>query len=428
MRAALLLAFVLLLAAAPSLASVSLQQKGTLPKGGSYVIDPDPTLSAAAVDLWFRAPGAGYDDASPGIARLAATAAAVAPLASGKSLYELVHSLGGALNVQVYPDLVSVGAIVPSAAARRVVAAMTAAYFAPSINDAAVKQAQRDSAVLAVAARYNPDDTLHDLLFKQLFLSGPAHFAPLPDSVAMLTRIPVGDVTAFAKRAFRSENAILTAAGNVDISAIDAVTDGSGGGTMDAPYDSRLAGAPVSATVPGVVDGIGLAWAGPGIGDTKAATALDLVADYLFRDETGVVAKAVGLQKGTTFLNGQFVTLHDPGVMLVTLSGDSTAAAQQIVLDALEKMQRPLDPKTFAAAREAFLYHIASDTDNPQGQADNLGWYTAEGNATYAPGDAAAEYAKTARALDPQYVAGIVARYLKQPVVVHLVTAKASQS
>jgi predicted Zn-dependent peptidase len=428
MRAAQLLVCVLLLAAAPSIASESLQQKGTLPKGGSYVIDPDPTLNAAAVDLWFRAPGAGYDNASPGISRLAATAAAVAPLASGKSLYELVHSLGGALNVQVYPDIVGVGAIVPSSAARRVVAAMTAAYFAPSINDAAVKQAQRDSAVLAVAARYNPDDTLHDLLFKQLFNSGPAHYPPLPDSVAMLTRISAGDVSAFAKRAFRSENAILTAAGNVDVSALDAITDGSGSGQMDAPYDSQVAGAPESATVAGAVDGIGLAWAGPSIHDTKAATALDFVADYLFRDPSGIVSKAIDLQKGTTFVNGQFVTLHDPGVMIVTLSGDSPAGAQTIVLDELQKMEQPLDARTFAAAREAFLYHIASDTVNPQGQADNLGWYSAEGNPLYAPGDAAAEYAKTARELDPQYVAGVVARYLKQPVVVHLVTAKASAS
>jgi predicted Zn-dependent peptidase len=427
MRAAQLLACVLLLAAAPSVATQSLQQRGALPKGGSYIIDPDPTLSAAAVDLWFRAPGAGYDDASPGISRLAATAAAVAPLASGKSLYELVHSLGGVLNVQVYPDIVGVGAIVPSVAARRVVAAMTAAYFAPAINDAAVKQAQRDSAVLAVAARYSPDDTLHDLLFKQLFTSGPAHYPALPDSIAMLTRISPQDVSAFAKRAFRSENAILTAAGNVDVSAIEAVTDGSGVGAMDAPYDSHLAGSAESTTVPGAVDGIGLAWPGPGIGDTKAATALDFVADYLFRDQTGVVAKAVADQKGSTYVNGQFVTLHDPGVMLVTLSGDLPAAAQQIVVEALQKMQQPLDARTFAAAREAFLYHIASDTENPQGQADNLGWYYAEGNPAYAPGDSAQEYARTARTLDPQYVAGVVTRYLKNPVIVRVVT-KASSS
>lgn len=428
MRAALLLLCALLVAAAPSRASESLQQKGTLPRGGSYVISPDPTLGAAAVDLWFRAPGAGYDEASPGISRLAATAAAVAPLASGKSLFALVHSLGGALNVEVYPDIVGIGAIVPSGAVRRVVAAMTAAYFAPSIDDASVKQAQRDSAVLAVAGRYSPDDTLHDLLFKELFVEGPAHYPPLPDSVAMLTRISPAQVSAFAKRAFRSQNAILTAAGNVDVSTIDAVTDGSGNGPMDPPYDSQLGATPKSATVPGSVDGIGLAWPGPAIHDVKAATAMDFVADYLFREQTGIVSKAVELTNASTYVNGQFVTLHDPGVMLVTISGDAAANAQQIALAALQKLQQPLDARTFSAAREAFLYHIASDTENPQGEADNLGWYSAEGNPSYAPGDAARMYESTARALDPQYVAGVVARYLKDPVVVRLVTAKESAS
>ena len=46
------------------------QQTGALPRGGTYVLDPDPTIGTAAIGLWFRAPGAGYDNASPGIARL----------------------------------------------------------------------------------------------------------------------------------------------------------------------------------------------------------------------------------------------------------------------------------------------------------------------------------------------------------------------
>src|SRR5579863_1697177 len=78
------------------------RQTGALPRGGSYVLYPDSTVGSAAIGLWFRAPGAGYDNATPGIADLAATAAAVAPLASGRSLYALVHSAGGQLNIEVY--------------------------------------------------------------------------------------------------------------------------------------------------------------------------------------------------------------------------------------------------------------------------------------------------------------------------------------
>jgi predicted Zn-dependent peptidase len=429
MKAAALLFGALLLCAAPCNATESLQQQqqGTLPRGGSYVIDPDPTIAAAAVDLWFRAPAAGYDDASPGIARLAATAAAAAPLASGKSLVALVHSVGGALNIEVYPDIVGVGAVVPATAARQVIAAMTAAYFAPAIDDSAVKTAQRDAAVLAVQQRYSSDQTLHDLLFARIFADGPAHYPPLPDSIASITHITPAAVTAFAKRAFRSGNAVLSVSGNVDPSSIDAVTDGNGG-SMDPPYSSSLANASGATTVSGAVDGIGLAWVGPTIADERAATALDFVADYLFRDGSGVVSKAVDALKGSTYLTGQFVTLHGPGVMLVTISGDSAASAKQQVLHALERLRTPLDPAAFEAARNAFLYHIAADTQTPSERADNLGWYTVEGAQSYAPGSAGGAYAKSARSLDPGYVASIVRRYLASPVVVNLVTPKESAS
>ncbi|MGA8535479.1 MAG: hypothetical protein WB615_15325 [Candidatus Tumulicola sp.] len=406
--------------AAPCGATESMQQKGSLPRGGSYVLDPNPTIGAAAIALWFRAPGAGYDNAAPGISRLAATAAAVVPLASGKSLVDLVRSVGGELNINVYPDIVGIGAIVPSSATRRTVAALTAAYFAPAVDASAVKTAQRDAAVLAVQQRYSVDLTLHDLLFKQIFSSGPAHYSPLPDSVAEIARIAPDNVSAFAKRAFRSGNSVLTLAGNVDASSIDAVTDGSGDTAMDSPFDSVLSGAAGTTTASGSVQGAGLAWVGPPISDEKAATALDFVADYLFRDETGVVARAIGPQDA--YVTGQFITLHDPGVMLVTIGGSDGKKAKQQVLDQLAKMENPMDAQTFGAAREAFLYHIASDTQTPQEQADNLGWYAVEGREDYAPGDAGGEYERTARTLDPQYVSEIVRKYLTRPVTVNLIT------
>jgi predicted Zn-dependent peptidase len=398
------------------------QQKGNLPRGGSYVLAPDPTVGAAAVELWFRAPAAGYDDATPGLARLAATAAAASPLASGKSLFELVHSAGGQLNINVYPDIVGIGAIVPAGAARRVVAAITGAYFAPAITDGAVKTAQRDAAVLAVQQRYSTDLTLHDALFGKVFSAGPAHYPPLPDSVPAIARITTADVTAFAKRAFRSGNGMLTLAGNVDASSIDAVTDGSGGGT-DAPIDSTLSHDTGASNINASVSGVGLAWTGPAIADEKAATALDFIADYLFRDETGVVSKALDAENRDAFVTGQFVTLHDPGVMLVTIGGDDRNAVKQQILDQLTKLEQPIAQPQFDAAREAFLYHIASDTQTPQEEADNLGWYNAEGAFGYAPGASGGEYERVARSLDPQYISQIVRRYLTNPVIVNLIVA-----
>ena len=423
-RGALLLAVMLGVSASfavPCAASSAQQQAGALPRGGTYVLRPDATVAAAAVSLWFRAPGAGYDNASPGISRLAATAAAAAPLASGKSLFALVHSVGGDLNINVYPDIVSVDAVVPAPQARRIVAAMTAAYFAPSIDDSSVKAAQRDTAVLAVQRRYTAAAALQDLLFAQLFSAGPAHYPPIPTTIAEIAHITPADVGAFAKRAFRSSNAVLALAGNVDASSLEAVTDGGGTASSDAPIDSTLASARGESTSTGSVDGFGLAWAGPPIADEKAATAMDFIADYLFRDDTGVVSRALDASKTDAYVNGQFITLHDPGVLVVTVGGDAAKAAKQRVLDELAKLEKPMDPAAFAAAREAFLYHLASDTQTPQQQADNLGWYAAEGNATYAPGDANGNYIAKARELDPAYVADIVRRYLKNAVTVTLV-------
>ncbi len=406
---------------APSAAAGAAQQRGSLPRGGVYVLDANPSIGAAAVALWFRAPGAGYDNASPGIARLAATAAAVAPLAGGKSLVEVVHSAGGQLNINAYPDIVGVDALIPSSGVRRVVAAMTAAYFAPSIGDAAVKTAQRDAAVLAVQQRYSTDLTLHDLLFKKIFSSGPAHYPALPDSVTDIARISPQSIADFAKRAFRSGNALLAMTGNVDASTIAAVSDGSGG-TMDAPFDSALSGATGETTSSGEVPGTGLAWVGPPIADQKAATALDFVADYLFREQTGVVSREIDAGNKDAYVIGQFITLHDPGVMRVTIGGSDDKTAAQTVLGALQKLATPMDPKTFGAAREAFLYHIASDTQTPDALSDNLGWYASEGRPEYAPGDDSGEYLRAARALDPQYVSEVVRKYLTAPVTVRLIT------
>jgi predicted Zn-dependent peptidase len=400
-------------------------ESGSLPHGGSYTIDRDATVSSAAIDVWFRAPGAGYDNSAPGIARLAATAAAASTLESGKSLVALVRSVGGRLVINVYPDLVGISASVPASAARRVVAAMSAAYFAPSIDDNALKIARTDVAVLSAQQQYSSDDIVHDALFAQIFASGPAHFAPIPNEIDQFKDITLQQVAAFAKRAFRAANATFALAGNVDSSLLQAVTAGSPG-SPDAPVISSVAPAPADRTITGDVSGEGLAWVGPPIADERAATAMDFVADYLFRDDTGVINKSLD-PTSDSYVSGQFITLHDPGVMLVTIGGSKPTGLETQVLDEISKLQEPLDPAAFAAAREAFLYHLASDTQTPPEQADNLGWYSAEGNPGYAPSDESSAYWNAARSLDPKFVASVVKRYLSHPIVVHLVETNSKE-
>lgn len=413
----------------PASAAMPAQSTGTLPHGGTYIVQSDPSVSQAVVELWFRAPSSGYDDATPGIAQLAAAACAASPLAGGQSLFALAQSTGGQLNVSVYADLVQISEAGPPTSARRVVAAMTAAYFAAAPDDAALQAARRDAAVMAIERQFTPRLAILDAIFSQLFAAGPAHTAPVILGASGETPVSLGSVTSFAARAFRSANAFLVLAGNVDTGITSAVTDGSGAGSADAPFDSQLARSPQDVSMVGSVAATALAWTGPGIADEKAATAMDFINDYLFRGGTGTLSNAVADTVASGEITGTFITLHAPGVMVVTIDGDDTAAARARVLAAIAAMEKPLDPVTFARAQAAFEYHIAGDAQTPLETAGDLGWYAAEGNAPYAPAGSNEHYVQIARSLDPSYVAQIAQRYLQSdPLVVRSQTAQKAQS
>ena len=201
MKATLFAAFAagLLLVAPHSASATPAVQSGALAHGGTYFISVDSAAPVAAVDLWFRAPDDGYDGQTPGLARVAATAAAAAKLASGKTLAEMVTQAGGRLSIEVFPDVVEVGVVVPTSAARRVLASLTAAYFAPGIDDAALHAALTDATVLAVQQQYEADLLAHDLLFARMFASKPANEPPIPLSLTAISHVTLDET----KRAMR---------------------------------------------------------------------------------------------------------------------------------------------------------------------------------------------------------------------------------
>jgi predicted Zn-dependent peptidase len=401
-------------------------QSGSLAHGGTYLLAPDVTAPTVAMDLWFRAPDDGYGAPVQGLARVAAAAAAATSLAGGKSLADLVQEAGGRFSISVYPDLVSVGIVVPPDAARGILGAMTAAYFAASIDTAALGAAQKDTIVDVVERQYEADVLAQDALFGKFFSSGPGAQAPVPASATDVAHVSLSDVRAFAVRAFRSSNAFLTVTGAAPSDILQAVTTGTGQATADNPIDSIVAPSATNTfTTTGSAPGVGIGWIGPAISDERAATALDFVADYLFGDN-GTVTAEVRHSSSEVLLHGQFITLHDPGVMLVTLAGGNTKNAQDRVLAAVQAMQQPLDARTFASAREAFLYHMNQQTETPAEQADMLGWYAAEGAPSYAPGGA--NYANIAQSLDPSFVAATVRRYLSHPTIVRVTVTPSGQN
>jgi predicted Zn-dependent peptidase len=398
------------------------QQSGALPGGGVYVMRRDALAQTAAMELWFRARASGENGAYPGISRLAITAVAASAAPHASSISELVNRDGGSLSIGVYPDIVMIGVSVPAWDAPKMLRALTAAYFTPVISSAGLRAALRDCAVAAAQTRFDSDRILQDALFAEIFASGPAHDPPTPGTAADFTKIPETALKTFAEHAFRQNNAVLSLAGAVDTQLLSNVHAGTPGPAMDSPFDSKLSAAPGSSSKTSEVAGLGFAWAGPAIADSRAATALDFIADYLFDPDHGTVARSIQDAHSDAFVNGQFITLHNPGVLLLTISGVNSPQIRSQVIDAVNAMAQPMDAKSFEAARTAFEYHLLSQTQTPTSRADNFGWYAVEGNAAYAPGAASGDYLKAVQSLDPGYIAQVVRTYLQHPAIVQLIS------
>lgn len=409
--AALAVAALLLLGAAPGPSVTTMK----LPGGGTGIVKPLDGAPVAAVELWFRAPSIGFDaKPQPGIANLAALAVAASEPLTGTPLATLVARAGGRFSISVYPQTVEVSALVPTAEAAAVLRTMSAVYFTPVLTQTGLTQAVDEvRADERLRALISPDEELRDALFSALFESGPNHFSPV--DAAGVASLGLDDVRAFATRAFRASNATVVLTGAVDSQLADAAVPGRG--EHEAPEalaatTGVLRTAAQQVTRTGTLPGFGYAWAGPSIKDERAATALDFVADYLFNPDTGVVTQQT--RNLDANIDAQYVTYYDPGVFYVEATGSQAAAVRTQIDAALAGMRKPLDPKTFDAARRQFEYHVTSDVSTPLALADNFGWYASEGNAAYAPGADlyGGRYINSIRGLTPKVVAETVEKYL----------------
>jgi predicted Zn-dependent peptidase len=386
---------------------------GVLPGGVAYALHPDPAQSAAAVALWYRAPSGGFGATPiPGLSRLAAATVTASMPITGTPLARLIDRWGGRISVSAYPDSVAVTALVPADHVAQAVRAMTGSFFAPVTTAEGLQVAQRYATEDAVFRSFAPD-AIEDALGAALFADGPVHDGTIGSAAAM-GDIKLDRVRAFAERAFRPANAILVLTGNVDARALANVASRPGAvasaAEAAAPQNARTGAAPVSRE--GNIAGTGLGWLGPPITAEADATALDFVADALFAPKTGTVSKALGTLKAT--VSGKFVTYRNPGLFLVTISGDDAAAARPIVEKAIADAAKPLGPAAFDAARAGFVYRLLGQLQTPSDIADTYGWYTVEGAAAYAPADGGTQgrYFTLAANLTPAAVARTVGKYL----------------
>ena len=389
---------------------------GRLPVGGTVIVRPARGAPVAAIELWYRAPSTGFAaKPSLGIARLAAQMVAASKPIVGEPLGRTVSDAGGRLEITVYGDSVAISAVVPAGSARAIIKVMTTAYFAPVATDDGFQEARREVEQEAQISSFDPETVARDAVFAQLFSAGPQHF-PALGAPKDISEISLADARAFAERAFRSQNATLVVSGAVD----PAVADAAVGGRSDAdaapepPAAPEIASAltPVTKNFAENVGGYG--WIGPGIADAREATAMDFIADYLFRVDEGYVTRQVAEKYPDALLLGQFITLHDPGVMFVVYSGkDDMPALRALVDDGFAQIQKPIDAATFASRLEQFKYHLLSDLQTPTEMADNFGWYTVEGAPDYAPGanGDAGSYFRAADSLTPEFVAAVARKY-----------------
>ncbi len=100
--------------------------RGTLPGGGTFIVQPAPGAPVAGISLWYRAPSTGFGDPLPGIGRLAATTIAASQPITGTPVGRYVDQLGGRISVTAYPDAVAISTLVPADKAADVIRALTA--------------------------------------------------------------------------------------------------------------------------------------------------------------------------------------------------------------------------------------------------------------------------------------------------------------
>jgi predicted Zn-dependent peptidase len=390
-----------------------------LEAGGTAIVHSMGGAPVAAVELWYRAPSMGFA-AKPvsSLARLAAQSVAASKPLVGPGLGSLVNELGGRLAISVFPDSIEISALVPASSAQRVVRTMTTAYFAPVLTTEGFGAAQQDVVREAALERFNPETLLRDTVFGELFSGGPKHYPPLgdPNAVAAVTET---EVRAFATRAFRSQNAVLVVSGTVDPGIVKSAAVGRPG-SDEMNRDEVHAPSQLATATPETVQKAfdlpagGYGWVGPRIADEREATALDFIADYLFRPEGGVVSRELAESDPDAFVIGQFITLYDPGVVFVAYAGKRIDAVRAAVDRGLALAHKPLSPAAFAVARVAFEYNLLHELQTPTELADNFGWYTVEGNASYAPGAGGRDgaYFKAADSLTPEFVAAVADKYL----------------
>lgn len=416
--------------ATPSLGTPTLTQQ--FPNGLTIVARKAGAAPVVALEVWIRCPSNDYDSSRPGIARLAALALLDEKSATSLSLRDATRIAGGQIAVSVYYESTEIAILAPSYAAPALLDKLSATTARPYVDQAAFDSARTRLAAGQVAAGGVVDQQLRDALFTQLFASGPLRDSTYgyPKNLKDMT---LADVTKFLGRAYVPESEFVVVAGDQD--PHDVLKHVSPLTTPGAPAQPM----PNSQTAPSgapfgirsdqtAVNGVALGWIGPPIEDERAATAMDFLSDYLAHEGDGTLVKTIAAVDSAADFNGQFITLRNPGVFYLTVSGQQVdpATLPGIIRSAMQSaVGHEFSKSDFARARDAFVTHLLRDMQTDEALADNYGWYFAQGALPYSPSatDVAlsGDYFDRVSSLTPDYVYSIAKKYvLVNPTIVVL--------
>ena len=430
--------------AAPALSSPALAGPELAP--GETVLADGLTMEvrhatgsgSVALEIWIRCPASGWTSSQPGIARL--TALAVVDAKSGNTtLRDIVRSHGGEVGVSIFQTATEFVVLSPADQATALEDALMRAVFRASIDAAAIDRAKTRLAAEQALSAQSSAAVLRDKVFATIFASGPLHDATLGDA-KLLESVSLTEVRDFAARSYVPGASAVIALGNADAGVlrahIAAASPTSGAGSsMPASAIAGPPAQPISLTNPDVdAPGVALAWSGPPITDRRAATAMDFLSDYLTEPRTGAFANAAAATTAGAAIDGQYVTLEQPGLFYVSATGTGVdpAAMAKSLRNALDQLlARPMAQDRFATALSAYETRLLRQMDSPQGLADNYGWYFAMNAPSYAPSatdvSLGGEYFASASSLTPDFVRDVARRYLgAAPVVITIAPAKAS--
>lgn len=393
---------------------------------------------AVAIEVWVRCPANGWSSSEPGIARLTALAVLDAK-AGGASLRDTVRAGGGEIGVSIFQTATEFVVLAPADEAPALEDTLLRAVFKPQIDGAALDSARTRLAAEQAEAAQSSQQVLRDEAFASVFTAGPLHDSTLGEP-KFLQSASLIEVRAYASRSYVAGASAVIALGNGDADALRAHIAAAAppAGTGAALPSSTVASPssqPVAISNPDVdVPGVALAWAGPPISDRRAATAMDFLSDYLTDPSSGVFASAARSTTADAAIDGQFVTLENPGLFFVSASGDGVVPAtmERALRSALDGvLARPLPQDRFAQALAAYETRLLRQMDSPQGLADNYGWYFAQNAPSYAPSTTDAslggDYFSMAASLTPDYIRDVARRYLgPTPIVITVTPEKAS--